>query len=340
MNSSMIGIKITQGEQIVDANDTFLRMTGYTREDLCAGRMNVLHITPPEYLARTRQVHQELITQQSITYEKEYICKDGSRLPVLVCGVVLQHRPFQMIGFVLDNSARKELEQRKDAFISMASHELKTPLTSLQLQTQLLAKLLAKQGISDAAPALSRMQVQGKRLEHLIAELLDVSKIQAGRLEYAQETVDLDALLREITDTLQPIHPSHTLVMRGAVQTGQASLMGDPDRLGQVFTNLLSNAIKYSPGAQTVEIDLDASADAVTVRMHDHGLGIPQEQREKIFERFYRASGPRQRTIPGLGIGLYIVAEIIKRHGGTITVDSEVGKGSTFTVTLPRKRED
>ncbi|HEX4205807.1 MAG TPA: ATP-binding protein, partial [Ktedonobacteraceae bacterium] len=101
----------------------------------------------------------------------------------------------------------------------------------------------------------------------------------------------------------------------------------------------LSNAIKYSPGAQTVEMDLDASADAVTIRVHDHGLGIPREQREKIFERFYRATGPRQRTIPGLGMGLYIVAEIVKQHGGTITVDSELGRGSTFTVTLPRKRE-
>jgi signal transduction histidine kinase len=183
------------------------------------------------------------------------------------------------------------------------------------------------------------MQVQGKRLEQLIAELLDVSKIQAGRLEYAQERVDLDALLREITDTMQQIHPSHTLLLRGAGQTGQTSLVGDPDRLGQVFTNLLSNAIKYSPGAQTVEMDLDTSEDAVTVRVRDHGLGIPREQRDKIFERFYRATDPKQRGIPGLGMGLYIVAEIVKQHGGTITVDSEVGRGSTFTVTLPRKSE-
>ncbi|HEX4208047.1 MAG TPA: HAMP domain-containing sensor histidine kinase, partial [Ktedonobacteraceae bacterium] len=210
--------------------------------------------------------------------------------------------------------------------------------TSLQLQMQLLAKQLAKQGISDAAPALSRMQGQSKQLEYLIGELLDVSKIQAGRLEYAQEPVDLDALLQEVADTLQQIHPSHTLVVRGAVQAGQTSLMGDPDRLRQVFTNLISNAIKYSPGAQMVEMDLDTSEDAVTVRVRDHGLGIPREQREKIFERFYRATGPRQRGIPGLGMGLYIVAEIVKHHGGTITVDSEVGKGSTFTVTLPLER--
>src|SRR5262249_13133926 len=127
-------------------------------------------------------------------------------------------------------------------------------------------------------------------------------------------------------------HPSHHILVHGAVQTG---LLGDRVRLGQVFTNLLENAIKYSPDAQTVEMDLSTSPDVVTIRVRDHGLGIPQEQREQIFERFYRAAGPKQRVIGGLGMGLYIVAEIVKRHGGTITVDSEVGKGSTFTVILP-----
>ncbi|HEX6480938.1 MAG TPA: ATP-binding protein, partial [Ktedonobacteraceae bacterium] len=336
MNSNIIGISVIEEEQIVDANDTFLRMTGYTREDLHAGRMNVMHITAPEDLARTRQEHQKLAAQQSITYEKEYVCKDGSRLPVLVGGVVLKRHPLQGISFVLDNSARKELEQRKDTFISMASHELRNPLTILKLQTSMLHKQLAKQGLQASVPALASMESQIKTISRLVEELLDVSKIQAGRLEYLQERVDLDALLREIADTMQHTHPSHRILLQGAVQT---SLLGDRDRLGQVFTNLLSNAIKYSPEAQTVEMDLSASPETVTIRVHDHGLGIPREQRDKIFERFYRTAGPQQRAIPGLGMGLYIVAEIVKRHGGTISVDSEVGKGSSFTVTLPLNRD-
>jgi signal transduction histidine kinase len=135
---------------------------------------------------------------------------------------------------------------------------------------------------------------------------------------------------------VQQSSPSHTIVVRGAVGT---SLIGDPDRLGQVFINLLSNAIKYSPDAETVEMDLSTSEDAVTVRVRDHGLGIPREQRDKIFDRFYRVTDLSQRAIPGLGMGLYIVAEIIKHYGGTITVESAVGEGSTFTVTLPRKRD-
>jgi signal transduction histidine kinase len=254
---------------------------------------------------------------------------------VVVGGVVLEHHPRQCINFVLDNSARKELEQRKDDFIGMASHELRTPLTALKLQTQLVRKRLERQSHHEAATALSRVEGPVKQLERLIGELLDVSKIQAGRLEYVRETVDLDALLWEIADTMQQTHPSHSILVHGAVR---ASLMEDRDRLGQVFTNLLSNAIKYSPDAETVEMDLSASPETVTIRVHDHGLGIPREQRDKIFERFYRASDLSQRAIPGLGMGLYIVAEIVKHHGGTITVDSEVGKGSTFHVALPLKK--
>src|SRR5947209_8192874 len=218
----------------------------------------------------------------------------------------------------------------------MASHELRNPLTILKLQTTRLHRQLAKQGIQDSAPVLSSIETQLNAIARLVEELLDVSKIQAGQQEYRQERVDLDALLQEITDTMQQTHPSHRILVHGAVQT---SLLGDRDRLGQVFTNLLENAIKYSPDAQTVEMDLFASPETVTIRVRDHGLGIPQEQRDKIFERFYRAAGSKQRVIGGLGMGLYIVAEIIKRHGGTIKVDSEVGKGSTFTVTLPRKRD-
>jgi PAS domain S-box-containing protein len=339
IDSNIIGITSNEGEEevLVEANEAFLQMTGYTQEDVRSRTLNRVKITPPEQAPLFQRALQEVAKRgQHTPIETEIVCKDGSRLPVLAGGVAFQDHPRQIIGFVLDNSARKELEQRKDDFISMASHELRNPLAAVKMQTQLVRKRLERQAHHEAATALSKVEGPVKQLERLIAELLDVSKIQAGSLEYRQEPVDLDALLREITDTMQQSNPSHTLVVRGTVEI---SLIGDPDRLGQVFINLLSNAIKYSPDAETVEMDLSASEDAVTVSVRDHGLGIPREQRDKIFERFYRASGPKQRAIPGLGMGLYIVAEIVKRQGGTITVESAVGKGSTFTVTLPRKRD-
>ncbi|GHO90334.1 hypothetical protein KSF_003820 [Reticulibacter mediterranei] len=337
MNSTIIGVTIIEGEQIIDANDTFLRMTGYDRDDLHAGRLNWMRITPSEYLARTLEAHQELSSHQSMTpYEKEYLCRDGSRLPVLVGGAILEHHPHQAIAFVLDNSARKELEQRKDDFINMASHELRNPLAALKLQTAMLRRHLNKQGIHTAASALSTIETQLNKLTRLVEELLDVSKMQAGKLEYRRETVDLDVLLREIADAMQHLHPSHRILLQRAVH---ASLLGDRDRLGQVFSNLLSNAIKYSPDATTVEMELSATEETIRVRVTDHGLGIPQEQRDKIFERFYRVTGTQQKAIPGLGMGLYIVTEIVKHYEGTISVDSAVGKGSSFTVTLPKSRD-
>ena len=340
MNSSIIGIVSVEweGRVLVEANEAFLHMTGYTREEIDSRTLNRVKITPPEDAPLFERATQDLAAHgQHTPFETELVCKDGSRLPVLAGGVLFQDHPRRIVVFMLNNSARKELEQRKDAFISMASHELRNPLTILKLQTTLLHRQLAKQGIHQAsAPALSSIETQLNTITRLVEELLDVSKIQAGRLEYRQETVDLDALLREIADTMQQTHPSHTILVHGAVQT---SLIGDRDRLGQVFINLLSNAIKYSPDAQTVEMDLSASPETATIRVRDYGLGIPREQRDKIFERFYRAAGPQRRAIPGLGMGLYIVAEIVTRHGGTISVDSTFGTGSTFTVTFPLKRD-
>lgn len=333
MNSSLMGIFVSAEEQVVEANDTYLRMTGYTREDLQAGIINWVGMTPPEYAEQTQQARQELTASQHVTrYDKEYVCKDGSRLPVVVGAVVVRLEPLQAIGFVLDNSARQELEQRKDDFINMAGHELKTPLTSLKLQTQLLRARLNRQGFHEIAADLAMLEKPVRQLERLIAELLDVSKIQAGRLEYLREPVDLEKLLHEVACSMQQMSPTHTIKVRGTVPR---TLIGDQSRLEQVFTNLISNAVKYSPEADTVEIDLNASAGLATVQIHDHGIGIPREQREKIFERFYRAIAPRERSISGLGMGLYIVSEIVNRHGGTITVDSAVGEGSIFTVTLP-----
>jgi signal transduction histidine kinase len=253
-----------------------------------------------------------------------------------VGAVTLQLNPLQVINFVLDNSARKELEQRKDDFISMASHELKTPLTSLKALIQLQQRKLARHNVQDAATTLTKMDTQVDKLTRLIGELLDVSKINAGRMECAQEPIEIDELLGEIVESLQQTTETHRIVVHG---TARKSIVGDRDRLGQVFTNLITNAIKYSPQADTVEVDVTSSDEMVTISVRDFGIGIPSEQRTKIFERFYRVHDVHDPTFKGLGIGLYISADIVKRHGGNISVESVLGKGSTFQVTLPLTRQ-
>src|SRR5258708_31906707 len=216
-------------------------MSGYPQEDIDRRTLTRARTTLPEDAPLFERALQELAAHgQHTPFETELVCKDGSRLPILGGGVLFQEHPRQIVSFMLDNSARKELEQRKDTFISTASHELRNPLTILKLQTSLLHRQLAKQGLQASVPALASIETQLNTITRLVEELLDVSKIQAGRLEYLQETVDLDALLREIADTMQQTHPSHTILVHGALQ---ASLLGDRDRLGPVRTHHLHQSL-------------------------------------------------------------------------------------------------
>lgn len=239
-----------------------------------------------------------------------------------------------VVNIFSDLTARMELEQRKDEFMSMASHELKTPITSLKGYTQLLKMRLEKQGLLESVVMLDRMEKQLTRLTHLIADFLDVSKIQAGQLDFVIEPIDIDVFVRDIADTMQQISPTHTITIHGGSHT---HIVGDSDRLEQVFTNLISNAVKYSPQANQVDISIAASQNTVVVSIRDYGIGIPKEHQPKIFERFYRVSAAQNKTIPGLGMGLYISAEIIKRHGGRLWVESAESEGTTFFISLPRR---
>ncbi|GCE03437.1 sensor histidine kinase [Dictyobacter aurantiacus] len=333
MRSSLIGIFVAEDNEIVDANATFLRMTGYSQKDL--DRRNIQWTTTTPALASfSEQVHQEVVVQRYKTpFETELVCKDGSKLPVLVDGIAVHDQVLHGMGLVMDNAARHELQQRKDSFVSIVSHELKTPITSLKLQNQVLRKKLKKQGLSDLEIASDRMDVQLNAITRMVDELLDVSRIQAGKLEYARDLVDLDMVLREVISLFQRMQTTHTIALHRT--PAPIFIIGDRDRIECIFLNILSNAIKYSPSAPLIDVLLTTSGESVTVSIRDQGIGIPQELQEKIFDRFYRAAPLQQHAFPGLGLGLYIVAKIIKHHGGTIRVESELGKGATFHITFP-----
>ena len=227
---------------------------------------------------------------------------------------------------------RRELEQRKDEFISMVSHELKTPLTTIQGYTELLHARFAQQGNQEALLAISKMATQIAKLSKLIADLLDISKIQAGRLAFAKETVDIDLLVREVVEDLQHTTSQHQISIEGIEQR---KIVGDRERLGQVLINLITNAMKFSPRADRIAVHLSHTHDTLTVSVQDFGIGIPKAHQQMIFERFYRVYSDQDRTYPGLGIGLYIAHQIIERHGGKMWVESVEGQGSTFSFSLP-----
>ncbi len=220
----------------------------------------------------------------------------------------------------------------RDEFMSLASHELKTPVTSLKMYTQVLQRQAERNGDADLADRLVKMDRQTDKLTGLINDLLNVARIQTGQLEYVDEAVDLNAVVHECVDTIQPTTAKHHIVVEGAID---GRVWGDSERIGQVMTNLLTNAIKYSPRADRVIVRLDRRGEDAVVSVRDFGIGIAPEYQGKIFEQFYRVSDPSEKTFPGLGLGLFIAGEIIKRHGGTVAVQSTSGAGTTFAFTLP-----
>jgi signal transduction histidine kinase len=225
-----------------------------------------------------------------------------------------------------------ELMNRKDDFLSIASHELKTPVTSLKAYTQLL-QMEGVEGMDDRSEMmLAKMEAQVDKLSSLITNLLDTSKLQNGKLAYNQNTFQLNDLLVEIVEETQNITSSHEIIVR---TNTPMQVFADRERIGQVMSNFLTNAIKYCPDSSTIIVDLKNMERVAVCSVKDFGIGIRRDQHEKIFERFHRVSGTNLHTYPGLGLGLFIAKEIIERHDGKIWIESEEGKGTTFYFSLP-----
>ncbi len=235
-------------------------------------------------------------------------------------------------AIALDNSKLFEevtaMSDKKDEFIALASHELKTPLTTIKGYLQLLSK---KEQDRVNALFLDKTLDQVAKLNALVADLLDVSKIEAGKLQFNLEHFDLRLILKEVMETFPYTYKSHKIIFHD--QFEPAFVYADKQRIEQVINNLLTNAIKYSPNADLVEVSVDRNPDTVTVRVKDYGVGLKEEHKRKIFTRFYRAEGVE--NISGLGIGLHLTKEIIDRHKGEIGVESKFGKGSEFYFSLP-----
>ncbi|MBE7179504.1 MAG: PAS domain-containing sensor histidine kinase, partial [Mucilaginibacter polytrichastri] len=237
-------------------------------------------------------------------------------------------------GTCTDIHEQKLLERQKDDFLGIASHELKTPVTSIKAYAQVLESMLAKKGDTKEAGMVSKMNGQINRLTNLIGDLLDVTKINSGRLQFNQSVFSFNEMVRETVEELQRTTSNHQIVCE---TESDAKVLGDRERIGQVLTNMITNAIKYSPNADKIIVRTSISEAEVTVCVEDFGVGIREDNQEKVFEQFYRVSGDMQHTFPGLGLGLYISSEIVKREGGRIWVNSVEGRGSTFCFTIPLK---
>ena len=235
-------------------------------------------------------------------------------------------------GVIFDITDRKTIEKQKDEFIGIASHELKTPVTSIKAYAEILQEMFTEAHDDMSANLMSKLDGQVDRLTKLIKDLLDVTKVSEGQLDLTTEVFSIEKMTQNMVEEMQRTTRQHRVILN---LNAMAEVTGDQERLGQVLTNLLSNAIKYSPESKDVLVDARDEGGKIIISVQDFGIGMSPGTLEKLFARFFRSDNPSVRSYPGLGLGLYISMEIMKRHGGTITVQSERGKGSIFTMILP-----
>jgi two-component system, OmpR family, sensor histidine kinase VicK len=304
------------------------RLFGYGQAEIL-GR-NLWNILPS--LQRDPDRHlllQELRAGRPVSLDGEGSHADGRQVAVSVG--LMPH--FGLLGelaaisaIIRDISERRALERLQQEFLAMTSHELRHPLTSIKGQAQLMRRRAAY-----SERAVDAIVEQTDRLGRLIDDLLLASLIEADRFEIRREPVDL---LREVSQAVEQLQTEEHPIQ---IETTANSflVLGDRQRLGQVFANLLSNAAKYSPAGQQISVRIQTDETTASVAVVDRGVGIPPEDIPRLFSRFYRADGATRR-IQGLGLGLYITSRIVHAHDGDIEVTSEIGSGSTFTVILPR----
>ena len=251
--------------------------------------------------------------------------------------MVISHDITENIRQMEELRKLSESDVQKNNFIAMASHELKTPITSIKGYVQLLLNAFNKDKEKPLPPLLVRSSLisvdkQITRLTRLISELLDLTKIETGTLELKKEKLSLNELAIETVEDILYTNTKHQINL---FHDFQSYVFADKDRIGQVMINFLTNAIKYSPDNNKIDVSIHQFREQVAFSVKDNGIGIDKEEQQKIFERFYRAKGKEEQTYPGFGIGLFIAKEFVEKHGGEVLVESKKGKGSVFTFTLP-----
>ncbi|MBC6935598.1 MAG: PAS domain S-box protein [Chloroflexi bacterium] len=346
-NSSDAIILAHEQGAIQQTNQAFFDLLGYTTDEVFGHSIGEL--THPDDISKlTQALETVVLTGQAERLEIQFRRKDGSLFEADLALAPVQNEENYTISLVCslrDITQRKrveaelrralerekELSELKTRFVSMVSHEFRTPLTAIQSSSDLLKRYLSTPNIQKQNDHLAKIQVQIKRLTQLLDEVLTLSKAQSIGLQPNLTSLDFELLCREITADMQAIAGNRTIILNA---DPLPAVTADPKLLRQAITNLLSNAIKYSPDGSPIEMNVHAEGDNIIVQIRDYGIGIPEKDQQHLFEVFHRATNVG--TIPGTGIGLAIVKQSVEAHHGDITFESRVGEGTTFTLTIPR----
>jgi len=319
---------------ITSWNDAAQRMFGYSAGEIIGE--TIYKIIPADRQEEEPRILERLKKGERVEhFETKRLAKDGRLLDVSLTISPVKDKQGNIIGLskiARDITEKKLAEQRKNDFIGMASHELKTPLTSLNGIIQVASNKLKHSQDAFLSSAMQKAGAQVKRMTAMINGFLNVSRLEGGKMPLEKESFDLALLLNEIMDETRLVVGTHTVI---STESGPAMVNADREKISSVIANLVGNGVKYSPRGTTIEMACEMNDKTVTVKIKDEGMGIKPDDLKKIFDRYYRVETDDTRHISGFGIGLYLCAEIIERHNGRLWADSEPGKGSTFYFELP-----
>jgi PAS domain S-box-containing protein len=355
--SGMLGVLVCDFHgNIRQANDGFLRTFGYTQDDLLAGQVRWADMTPPEWSALDEEAIAQLTANgRTSPWEKEYFHKDGSRVPVLVGVSVLNDE--ETIAFVLDITERKHVEalrQRsaelegenrrvqeasrlKSEFLANMSHELRTPLNGIIGFAELLLDSTLEPEEEERKEFLGDILKCGLHLQRLISDVLDLAKVEAGKIEFRPEPTHVPQLVEEVIAVLRTVATEKNIEVRAVIDEGLEQVAVDPGRLKQVLYNYLSNALKFTDARGRVEVSVTAlDGDRFHLTVSDSGPGIAARDIGRLFREFQQLDNGITKRHAGTGLGLALTKRIVEAQGGTVGVTSELGKGSRFYATLPR----
>lgn len=333
INSMADGVLVTDHEgRIALTNPAATRLLGLSSGEVL-GRAVEEVISQGELVKAIREVLEALDTAISQEIQEGDTLIRSHTAPV-------KDEEGQVMGTVTvlqDLSYILEIDRMKGEFIAMVSHELRSPLSAID---QMLGAIVARGQIAEKdRKFVERARERAKGLLDLINDLLEISRIEAGMALQRKEPLQLEEVVRKVVEFHRAEAEGKGLDLRFEAREGLPSVLGDPRGLEGVFTNLVSNAIKYTPSGGRIEVRVEPEGDYVKVTVADTGVGIPEEDLPRIFDKFYRVKSAETRGIVGTGLGLSIVKSVVEAHFGSVSVQSQEGKGTTFTVLLPRHRE-
>ncbi|AOM79460.1 PAS domain-containing sensor histidine kinase [Pedobacter steynii] len=310
------------------------RIFGYTAEEMIG--QSILKLIPTDRHQEETMILSQLKKGERVDhFETKRMTKHGVLIDVSLTISPVKDKAGNIIGLskiARDITDRKLDEQHKNDFVAIVSHELKTPLTSIRSYIQLALTKVKKQQDGFTEDVLTRANAQTQKMGMMINDFLNLSRLEEGKMSLNTSRFLLSDLVNEVIGEARLFAPSHVIACQ---RCPEATIQGDREKLGQVMNNLLSNAVKYSNPGTAINIYCDREKEKVKISFADQGMGISTEDQQHLFERFYRVADGHAKNVSGFGIGLYLVAEILKLHGSEIRVHSEPGKGSVFSFELP-----